>query len=119
MTHTRVRSRGIPAPWLAAATALLLALPFSGVTAAAELVVAQKGKAFTVKKLKIKVGDSVKFVNEDPFSHNVFSLSDSKNFDLGTYPQGGVKSVTFDKAGSVEVECAIHPDMKMIIEVEK
>ena len=52
------------------------------------------GKAFGAKTLKIKVGDSVKFVNEDPFSHNVFSLSSVKSFDLGSYPQGGAKSVT-------------------------
>lgn len=87
--------------------------------AAAEHVVAQKGKAFSTKKLKIKVGDSVKFVNEDPFSHNVFSLSAAKSFDLGSYPQGGAKSVSFDKAGTVEVECAIHPDMTLTVEVEK
>ncbi len=87
--------------------------------AAAEQVVAQKGKAFSVKKLKIKVGDAVKFVNEDPFSHNVFSLSAAKSFDLGSYPQGGAKSVTFDKAGTIEIECAIHPDMTLTIEVEK
>lgn len=86
---------------------------------AAEHVVSQKGKAFSVKKLKVKAGESVKFVNEDPFSHNVFSLSATKGFDLGTYPQGGAKSVTFDKAGTVDVECAIHPDMTMTVEVEK
>jgi plastocyanin len=85
----------------------------------AEHVVSQKGKAFSVKKLKVRVGDSVKFVNEDPFSHNVFSLSAAKGFDLGTYPQGGAKSVTFDKVGTVDVECAIHPDMTMSVEVEK
>ncbi|MDZ7858698.1 cupredoxin domain-containing protein [Sphaerotilus sp.] len=90
-----------------------------GTALAAEQTVSQKGKAFSVKKLKVKVGDSVKFLNEDPFSHNVFSLSDAKNFDLGSYPQGGAKSVTFDKAGTIEVECAIHPDMAMVIEVEK
>ena len=86
---------------------------------AAEHVVAQKGKAFSVKTMKVKLGDTVKFVNEDPFSHNVFSLSTTKSFDLGTYPQGGSKSVTFDKAGTVEVECAIHPDMTLTIEVGK
>lgn len=103
-------------------TAWALALAATLVTthaAAAEQVVSQKGKAFSVKKLKVKVGDSVKFVNEDPFSHNVFSLSAAKNFDLGSYPQGGAKSVTFDKAGTVDVECAIHPDMTLAIEVEK
>ena len=86
---------------------------------AAEQVVSQKGKTFSAKKLKVKVGDSVKFVNDDPFSHNVFSLSAAKSFDLGSYPQGGAKSVTFDKAGLVDIECAIHPDMKLTIEVEK
>jgi plastocyanin len=90
-----------------------------GIALAAEHVVEQKGKAFTVPKLKIKVGETVDFRNSDPFNHNVFSLSDAKTFDLGSYPQGASKKVVFDKPGTVEVECAIHPDMKMLIEVEK
>ena len=60
---------------------------------------------------------AVSFKNEDPFFHNVFSLSDAKTFDLGSYPKGQSKSVTFDKPGTVEVECSIHPEMKMLIEV--
>jgi plastocyanin len=90
---------------------------------AADYVVEQKGKAFTYKNakastLKIKVGDVVEFKNMDPFFHNVFSLSDPKLFDLGSYPQGQSKSVTFDKPGLVEVECAIHPEMKVNVEVK-
>ena len=100
------------------AVALMGAL-FSAHAFAGEQIVTQKGKAFSTKKLKIKVGDSVKFANEDPFSHNIFSLSPSKSFDLGSYPQGGSKSVTFDKPGMIEVECAIHPEMTLTIEVEK
>lgn len=88
-------------------------------TFAAEHVVTQKSKAFSAKKLSLKVGDSIKFVNEDPFSHNVFSLSDAKSFDLGSYGQGGSKSVVFDKPGTVEIECAVHPDMKLLVEVQK
>lgn len=86
---------------------------------AAEHVVVQKSKAFSVKKLSVKVGDSVKFQNDDPFTHNVFSLSDVKSFDLGSYGQGMAKSIVFDKAGTVEVECAVHPDMKLVVEVAK
>ena len=97
-----------------------LALAALGADAmSAEVVVAQKSKAFSTKKLSVKVGDTVKFVNEDPFSHNVFSLSDAKSFDLGSYGQGGSKTIVFDKAGTVEVECAVHPDMKLVIEVAK
>ena len=97
----------------------ILLLALVGSANAGEFVVAQKAKAFSVKKLNIKVGDSVKFVNEDAMVHNVFSLSDAKSFYLGAYGQGASKSVTFDKPGTVEVECAVHPDMKMVIEVAK
>lgn len=86
---------------------------------AAEYVVNQKGKSFSPKNLVVQQGDSVKFVNEDPFAHNVFSLSETKSFDLGSHGQGTSKSVVMDKAGTVEVECAVHPDMKMTIEVRK
>lgn len=84
---------------------------------AAEYEVGQKDKQFTEKQLTIKVGDTVKFTNEDPFFHNVFSLSDAKMFDLGSYAQGKSKSVVFDQAGKIEVECAIHPSMHMVIDV--
>jgi len=100
-------------------TAALLALVLAGQAQAAEQVVIQKGKAFSMKKLVVQQGDSVKFVNEDPFAHNVFSLSDTKSFDLGSHGQGTSKSVLMDKAGTVDVECAVHPDMKLTIEVKK
>lgn len=95
--------------------AVLLVL--SGAALAAEHVVAQKNKAFSMKKLTVKVGDTVKFINEDSFAHNVFSLSAPKSFDLGSFGNGGSKSVTFDKPGKVEVECAVHPDMRLDVEV--
>jgi plastocyanin len=98
------------------ASALLLVLLTLQVTAA-DHVVSQKGKNFYPRKMSVRVGESVTFVNDDPFAHNVFSLSDTKSFDLGSYGNGHGKSVLMDKAGVVEVECAVHPDMKMVIEV--
>lgn len=86
---------------------------------AQEHVVGQKNKAFSVETLKIRVGDSVSFRNDDPFFHNIFSLSDVQTFDLGSYPQGQARKATFSKPGKVKVECAIHPTMKMVIEVVK
>ena len=86
---------------------------------AADFLVDQKDKQFSTKLLKIKVGDTIEFRNSDPFAHNIFSLSDVKSFDLGSYPQGQSKKVIFDKPGKVEVECSIHPSMQMVVEVEK
>ena len=106
---------------------LLLAAMFSVSFAAyyvyayvyADHLIDQKSNKFNKKHLKIKVGDNVKFRNSDPYAHNVFSLSDAKPFDLGSYPQGQSKKINFDKEGLVEVECSIHPMMQMTIEVSK
>lgn len=82
-------------------------------------IVSQKDKSFSVDQLSVKVGDTVKFTNDDPFFHNVFSLSPTLTFDLGSYPQGESRTVKFEEAGEVHVECAIHPSMRMVIEVEE
>lgn len=109
----------MPMNKLALLPIVALLVTLAAPTQAKDVEVTQKNKQFSIKSLKIKVGDSVSFKNEDPFVHNIFSLSDTKSFDLGSYPQGQSKTVTFDKPGTVEVECAIHPDMKLTITVEK
>ena len=95
-----------------------LALMLIGNTAFAGEVIGQKNKKFSIETLTVNVGDTVEFKNEDSFFHNVFSLSDAQMFDLGSYPQGESKSVTFEQAGTIEVECAIHPSMQMVITVK-
>ena len=98
--------------------AIVLALTLNPGAHAEDFEVGQKNKHFTVKQLEIKVGDVVKFTNEDPFFHNVFSLSENKSFDLGSYEKGKSREVKFDKPGVVDVECAIHPRMHMQILVK-
>ncbi len=80
--------------------------------------VGQKNKEFTVTQLKVKAGDEVVFTNQDPFFHNIFSLTVGQSFDLGSYPKGSKRSVILKEKGLIEVECAIHPNMQMTIEVE-
>jgi plastocyanin len=99
--------------------AVFLLGSLAGSAFAADFLVDQKDKQFSSKSIKIKVGDTIEFRNSDPFAHNIFSLSDVKSFDLGSYPQGQSKKVVFDKPGKVEVECSIHPSMQMVVEVEK
>ena len=100
-----------------------MAMLWLGTASAAEYFVDQHNKTFEkdgakLDKFTIHVGDTIKFRNEDPWFHNVFSLSELKTFDLGSYPKGQFKAVVFDKAGTVEVECAIHPQMYLEVEVQ-
>ncbi len=82
-------------------------------------LVGQKNKAFTTKQMKAKVGDKLVFRNDDVFHHNVFSLSDTQSFDLGSFGQGVAREVVLTKTGTLEIECAIHPEMKLVVEISK
>lgn len=80
-----------------------------------EFQISQLGETFIPHVLPIVKGSTVEFPNQDPIFHNVFSLSGTKTFDLGRYPKGESRSVTFDKAGIVPVFCHLHSDMSAII----
>ena len=79
------------------------------------LVVTQKDAKFHPHVLPILVGTTVEWPNEDDIFHNVFSMSDAKEFDLGLYKAPQVKRVTFDKPGRVDVFCNIHSSMNCIV----
>jgi plastocyanin len=74
-------------------------------------VLAQHYQRFQPEIVVIPAGSMVSFPNQDPIFHNVFSLSHTKSFDLGYYPQGHSRSVEFKQAGVVQVYCHLHPNM--------
>jgi hypothetical protein len=65
----------------------------------------------------VTTGSSVAFPNQDPFFHNVFSLSRGASFNLGRYPSGSSRSKTFAKPGIVKVFCEIHSQMSAVVRV--
>ena len=79
--------------------------------------VAQQDTAFAPPVLVVPVGTVVEFPNRDPFFHNVISFSPAKRFDLGRYPRGESKSVTFDEPGVVKVYCEVHRFMRAAVVV--
>jgi plastocyanin len=77
----------------------------------------QAGRRFDPDFMVIPVGSTVEFPNLDPIFHNIFSLSRSKTFDLGYYPEGKSRTVQFSRPGVVQVYCHIHADMYAVIVV--
>ena len=60
--------------------------------------VAQHSATFSPHILPILAGTTVEWPNNDDIFHNVFSMSDAKQFDLGLYKNNPPnKHVTFDK----------------------
>jgi plastocyanin len=75
------------------------------------VVLDQRNLDFSPQVLAVRVGTTVDFPNNDRVFHNVFSFRAGKVFDLGVYPVGALKRVTFDRAGLSRIFCNIHPSM--------
>ncbi len=80
------------------------------------VTIGQSGKLFEPAALAVRTGTVVRFPNNDPFYHNVYSYSGPR-FDLGRYAPGDSREVTLDRAGVVEVYCEIHEFMRAVIVV--
>jgi len=79
------------------------------------VVMDQRNLTFVPHVLALRVGTTVEFPNNDRVFHNVFSFKNGKRFDLGLYPVGGVREVTFSQAGLSRIFCNIHPGMAAYI----
>jgi plastocyanin len=77
----------------------------------------QAQQQFTPRVLVVRAGTTVDFPNLDPIYHNVFSVSPARRFDLGKYPRGDSRAVTFPRPGVINVYCDIHSDMAAFIVV--
>lgn len=100
-----------------------LLMGVSVIVQAKEFIITENDRQFQIDQkevtsLNIRAGDTVTFVNEDKFLHTVFSTSEAKKFKLARSSNGESHSVTFDKKGTVEVECKIHNSMYVEINVK-
>jgi plastocyanin len=69
----------------------------------------QKGFRFLPHVTVLQTGSSIRFLNNDPEPHNVYSPEG--RYNLGTWPTGDTKDYTFKKPGVYTQLCNIHPDM--------
>ncbi|MDG0795301.1 plastocyanin/azurin family copper-binding protein [Cohnella ginsengisoli] len=72
--------------------------------------------SFTVEKLEIHPGDSVKFVNRDKVKHT--ATADDGSFDTGLLGQDESKTVVFENEGEFGYYCTPHPGMRATIVVK-
>lgn len=75
----------------------------------------QRGARFSPAVMPLFKGTSVDFTNDDWVTHNVFSKSKVKSFDLGLYGKEQSKVLKFDEPGRVDIFCTIHPRMSAVI----
>jgi plastocyanin len=83
-------------------------------------VIGQRDAAFVPRVLPVTRGTTVLFVNNDPFYHNVFSLTPGNTFNIGRRTTGekvgqkiGEKKI--EGLGEVKIFCDIHTQMNAVI----
>jgi len=116
MKKSRVKSQ--EPEWRLARVALLLTALWAPPAVAADHVVNQKDKIFSHSEITIKPGDTVTFKNGDEVSHNVYSSTPGMEFEIRRQAPGASSTVPFPKAGKVDVQCSIHPKMKLTVHVK-
>lgn len=84
---------------------------------AGRAAIRQVNETFEPRVLAVTRGSTVDFPNDDPFFHNVFSLSSAASFDLGRYERGSSRSQTLDTTGLVKVFCDLHSYMSAVVMV--
>lgn len=72
----------------------------------------QKDRAFVPHVLVVPRGSRVSFPNSDTISHQVYSFSPVKRFQLPLYRGSANPPVVFDRSGLVTLGCNIHDRMR-------
>jgi plastocyanin len=99
-----------PAPAAASST------PGSG-SAGTSTAVTMLNIVFSPKTVHAKVGDTVKWTNQDQVAHNVTYVSGPQFTSSSTFGNGGTYSLKLTKAGTIQYRCTIHPGMNGTIVV--
>jgi len=89
------------------------ATPSAGTPATAPrpAVMDQRNRLFVPRVLVVAVGSSVQFPNNDTVSHQVYSFSPAKHFQLPLYKGEIHPPVMFEQPGLVVLGCNIHDSM--------
>jgi plastocyanin len=80
-------------------------------------MVDQRDRTFEPHVSIVTVGTKMTFPNNDTVTHNVFADYNSNKFNVGTYPRGKSKSVTFNQKGLVVLLCNLHSEMSAFVVV--
>lgn len=72
--------------------------------------------AYTPREIRIRVGETVEWMNRDPLQHTV--TADDKSWDSGLLDDGQRYRRTFEQAGRYTYHCTPHPQMTGVVIVE-
>jgi plastocyanin len=112
----KTRTYGLGA--LAFSLVIIVAICVSAVSAADVVMVSQKDRKFSPDRLDLSRGSVARIANDDRVTHHVYVDAPGMSFDSGEQPIGTTVDLKFDRAGTYDVLCAIHPTMHLHVVVK-
>jgi plastocyanin len=91
--------------------------PSSTPSAGGSVEVVIKNLAFVPATIHAKVGQTVRWINQDVPPHNVTYVSGPQFTSSGTMDTGATFQLKLTQAGTIQYFCSIHPFMKATIVV--
>jgi len=89
-------------------------MPLAGLARAATIEVTIADLVFTPNEVRAAVGDTIHFVNKDFVDHTATAIDGQFDVDL---PANGSGALVVSQAGTFDLFCRYHPDMKARIVV--
>ena len=90
--------------------------PASSSASGGEVEIKMQNIQFAPKDTTVKVGQKVKWVNEDSVDHNVTANSGA-DFKSDNFGKGKSFEFTPNKAGTIKYVCTLHPGMTATLTV--
>src|ERR1700712_2465110 len=90
-----------------------------GAAFGAEFEVRQADRLFAPARLIVGKGSVVHFANDEKFVHHAFVDTAQFRADTGDIPPGESRDIVFTRPGVYAIRCAIHPQMKLTVEVSE
>lgn len=84
-----------------------------------EPAVGMKDLEFVPDEITAKVGQTVRFTNNEPVPHNVVSQDGPQQFESDTFGEGGTYELELTEAGTISYVCTLHPGMDGTITVQE
>jgi plastocyanin len=94
-----------------------LSQPQGGAQVTADAVIQIQGSAFRPASVTIRVGQTVAWTNVDDRDHAV--VGDRNEFRSGTIKPGQSWQNRFDRAGTYNFHCPLHPRARGVVRVEE
>lgn len=84
----------------------------------AAATVSQKERTFSPGEITIGVHRYITILNDDTIAHHAYCHSEGMKYTSGAMAPGNQVNIMFDRPGTYEVRCAVHPQMLLTVKVE-